>query len=111
MPNRYFRDLYCGLFRSFSSGPSTGISSRWRWFRIDGHGEVVMSRVQLAIDQIVFARTYTFGLLDQTPAADWFRQIPGGISHIGWQVGHLAFAEYRLALWRIRGQQPGDDAL
>jgi uncharacterized damage-inducible protein DinB len=26
-------------------------------------------------------------------------------------VGHLAYAEYRLALWRIRGRQPEDDAL
>jgi len=27
-----------------------------------------MSRMQLAIEQIVFARNYTIGLLDQTPA-------------------------------------------
>jgi hypothetical protein len=70
-----------------------------------------MNRLQLAIDQIVFARNYTIGLLDQTPAHDWLRQPPGGISHIGWQVGHLAFAEYRLALLRIRGPQPEDDTL
>jgi hypothetical protein len=30
------------------------------------------------------------------------------VSHIAWQVGHLAFAEYRLALWRIRGVLPQD---
>jgi hypothetical protein len=70
-----------------------------------------MSRLQLAIDQIVFARSYTLGLLDQTPSADWFRQPPGGVSHVAWQVGHLACAEYRLALWRIRGPQPQDDGL
>ena len=29
-----------------------------------------MSRLQLAIEQIVFARNYTIGLLDQTPADD-----------------------------------------
>jgi hypothetical protein len=67
-----------------------------------------MSRLQLAIEQIVFARNYTIWLLDQTPATEWFRQPPGGVSHVAWQVGHLAFAEYRLALWRIRGQQPQD---
>jgi hypothetical protein len=33
-----------------------------------------MSRLQLAIEQIVFARKYTIGLLDQTPTAEWFRQ-------------------------------------
>jgi hypothetical protein len=70
-----------------------------------------MSRLQLAIEQIVFARNYTLGLLDQTPASEWFRQPPGGVSHVAWQVGHLAFAEYRLALWRIRGPQPRDGDL
>jgi hypothetical protein len=49
-----------------------------------------------------------FGLLDQTRTEDWFRQPPGGVTHIAWQVGHLAFAEYRLALLRIRGSQPQD---
>jgi hypothetical protein len=67
--------------------------------------------LELAIEQIVFARNYTIGLLDETPAAEWFRQPPGGVSHIAWQVGHLAFAEYRLALWRIRGARPQDSEL
>jgi len=70
-----------------------------------------VSRLQLAIAQIVFARTYTIGLLDQTPAGEWFRQPPGGVSHVAWQVGHIAFSEYRLALWRIRGERPGDGEL
>ncbi len=70
-----------------------------------------MSRLQLAIDQIVFARNYTLGLLNQTCVEDWFRQPAAGVSHIGWQVGHLALAEFRMALWRIRGPLPKDDAL
>jgi hypothetical protein len=70
-----------------------------------------VSRLQLAIDQIIFARNYTIGLLDQTKTEDWFRQPPGGVSHIAWQVGHIALAEYRLSLWRIRGTQLHDDAL
>src|SRR5215472_13849759 len=70
-----------------------------------------MSRLQLAIEQIIFARNYTMWLLEHTPAGDWFRQPPGGVSHVAWQVGHLAFAEYRLALWRIRGVQPQDGEL
>jgi hypothetical protein len=67
-----------------------------------------VNRLQLAIEQIVFARNYTNRLLDQTPATEWFRQPPGGVSHVAWQVGHLAFAEYRMALERIRGPQPQD---
>jgi hypothetical protein len=51
----------------------------------------------LAIEQIVFARNYTLRLLDQTPKGDWFRLPPGSVSHVGWQVGHIAFSEYRLA--------------
>jgi hypothetical protein len=69
-----------------------------------------VSRLQLAIEQIVFARNYTIGLLDQTPADEWLRVPPDGVSHVAWQVGHIAFSEYRLALWRIRGERPGDDA-
>ena len=60
-----------------------------------------MSRLQLAIEQIVFARNYTIGLLNQTPTDEWFRVPAGGVSHVAWQVGHIAFSEYRLALWRI----------
>ncbi len=70
-----------------------------------------MTRLELAVEQIVCARNYTIELLDQTPVAEWFRQPPGGVSHVGWQVGHLAAAEYRLALWRIRGAQPQDGEL
>src|SRR5580693_6936023 len=74
-------------------------------------GEAIVSRLQLAIEQIVFARNYTIELLDQTPKAEWFRLPPGGVSHVAWQVGHLAFSEYRLALLRMRGPQPQDEGL
>jgi DinB superfamily len=70
-----------------------------------------MSRLQLAVEQISFARNYTIRLLDQTPAADWFRQPRAGVTHIAWQVGHLAMAEYRLALIRIRDARPEDAEL
>jgi hypothetical protein len=70
-----------------------------------------MSRLNLAIEQIVFVRNYTNRLLDQTKEADWFSTPPGGVSHIAWQVGHLAMAEYRLALERIRGPRPEDGNL
>lgn len=70
-----------------------------------------MTRLEVAIEQIVLSRAYTIGLLDQTPDSEWFRQPPGGVSHVGWQVGHLAAAEYRMVLWRIRGAQPQDDEL
>jgi hypothetical protein len=70
-----------------------------------------MNHLQLAIEQIIFARKYTIGLLDQTSATEWFRLPTAGVSHVAWQVGHIALAEYRLALLRIRGTQPQDEAL
>jgi uncharacterized damage-inducible protein DinB len=70
-----------------------------------------MSRLQVAIDQIAFARNYTLRLLDCLDADQWFQIPTSGVSHIGWQVGHIAIAEYRLALWRIRGQQVQDEGL
>ena len=70
-----------------------------------------MPRLRLAIEQIAFARGYTVRLLEQTKLEDWFRQPPGGVTHIAWQVGHLAIAEYRLTLMRTRGPRPDDNEL
>jgi hypothetical protein len=67
-----------------------------------------MSRLDEAIRQIKFARQYTNELLDQTDPADWFRMPNEGVTHIAWQVGHLALAEYFLTLDRIRGRKPED---
>ncbi len=68
-------------------------------------------QLQFAVEQITFARNYTLKLLETIEPADWFRIPPGGVSHVAWQVGHLAMAQYRLALERIRGQLPGDERL
>lgn len=70
-----------------------------------------MIRLQYAVDQLLFARNYTLDLLDTIDTVDWYQTPTPAVTHIGWQVGHLAFAEYRLALVRIRGRQPGDDQL
>src|SRR5262249_6717897 len=70
-----------------------------------------MSRLQLAIDQITGVRGYTVRLLDHVEPKDWFRFPAGGVTHIAWQVGHLAMAQYRLGLERTRGRRPGDDEL
>jgi hypothetical protein len=67
-----------------------------------------MSVLHLALDRIAFARNYTLRLLDTIPLTDWFRQPQGAVSFVGWQVGHLAVAEYRLALERIRGRRDSD---
>ena len=70
-----------------------------------------MSRLELALSEIHVARTYTLRLLNDLAPEDWFRQPAEGVTHIAWQVGHLAMAEFRLALERIRGERPDDAAL
>src|SRR5438105_4735512 len=61
-----------------------------------------------AIQQTEFPRHYTLSLLAETDAADWYRLPPGCPTHLAWQVGHLAMAEYGLCLFRQRGRQEID---
>jgi len=70
-----------------------------------------MSRLQLAIRQINFACAYTIRLLDHTKVEDWFRFAADGVTNIAWQDGHLAVAEYRMGMERIRGVRPEDEKL
>jgi len=67
-----------------------------------------MSRLELAISQIKRVRKYSMRLLENTNPDEWFQQPTEGVTHIAWQAGHLAMAEYRLALERIRGKLPED---
>lgn len=64
----------------------------------------------LACEQIAFARQYTNSLLADIAEREWFVIPPGSSSHIAWQVGHLAMAQYGLTLMRIRGKLPEDAA-
>ena len=59
----------------------------------------------LAIAQIEFARTVTLSLLADIDEGDWFAMPRGSPTHVAWQVGHLAMAEYGLCLFRQRGRQ------
>jgi hypothetical protein len=65
----------------------------------------------LAIQQIEFARNYTLSLLADVDEADWYRLPPGCPTHLTWQIGHLAMAEYGLCLFRQRGRQEIDREL
>jgi hypothetical protein len=70
-----------------------------------------MTRLQIALSQINAAREYTQTLLAEILVADWFRQPTPAVTHVAWQVGHLAMAEYRLGLERIRGPRAEDAEL
>ena len=70
-----------------------------------------MSRISEVLGRIQTVREYTVSLVDAVPESEWFRQPTEGVTHVAWQVGHLAMAQYRLALDLVRGVQPGDDEL
>jgi hypothetical protein len=64
-----------------------------------------------AIRQIRFSRIYTKQLLRDLTPDEWFWQPPEVASHIAWQVAHVAAAQYGLCLMRVRGREPGDEAI
>ncbi len=66
------------------------------------------SRLADALDRIRFARMYSLRLIESIPQADWFRAPTEGVTHVGWQVGHMAVAQYRLCFMQLRGPKPED---
>src|SRR5262245_5726774 len=69
------------------------------------------SQLESALERIKFARQYTARFLNDLAPDDWFWQPPGLTTHIAWQVGHLAVAQYNLCLRRIRDRIDADHAL
>ena len=70
-----------------------------------------LAGLQLAIEQIKFARAYTQTLLADIDDDEWCRVPVGASTHLAWQLGHLAMAEYGLCLFRQRGRRSEDIAL
>lgn len=69
---------------------------------------MIPSRIDAFLTRMQFARMYTLRILETIDPGDWFRVPPAGVTHVAWQVGHLAFAEFRLILERLCGHSPGD---
>lgn len=67
-----------------------------------------MTRLDGALARIDKARSYSLELIECFEPADWFRQPAEGVTHLAWQVGHLAIAEFGLALVRVRGKREED---
>ena len=59
------------------------------------------------IYQLERTRVLSLGMIDRVPHERWF-EMPSGITHVGWNVGHLAIAEYFLGLVFTRGIQETD---
>jgi hypothetical protein len=70
-----------------------------------------LSLLQAALGQLTFARGYTLSLLADIGVDEWFTMPAGAPTHLAWQVGHIAMAEYGLCLYRQRGRQEIDGEL
>lgn len=68
------------------------------------------TRLTVVLDQLRMTRKYTLERLHDFHEDEWFA-MPGGVTHAAWQAGHLAMAEYRLCLDRIRGVRPDDERI
>ena len=70
-------------------------------------------RIGVALNLLASARQYLDSMLEGLTDDDWFWVPSSGVgsnaiesycSHIAWQVGHIAMAEYGLMLFRQRGR-------
>lgn len=61
-----------------------------------------------AVAQVRWMRTYTLQLIDSVPQELWYRMPVGMSTHLAWQVGHIAVAQYGLMLFRQRGRVESD---
>lgn len=68
----------------------------------------MQDELKLPLQQIRTAREYTLSLIEDLKSDEWYQMPSPPISHIAWQVGHIAMAQFRLCLERLRNLQPGD---
>ena len=69
------------------------------------------NRLQTAAERIQFSRAYTTQFISDLTDEEWFWTPPGFVTHIAWQVAHVASSQYSLCLLRVRGRQESDDAI
>jgi len=69
---------------------------------------MAIAMAELALSQLVSARQYLESLLADITDDQWLVMPAGCATHVAWQIGHLAMAEYGLCLFRQRGREPAD---
>ena len=60
--------------------------------------------------QLERTRAFSLQMIARVPHDKWF-EMPLGITHVAWNVGHMAIAEYFLGLVLVRGFQDEDAAI
>ena len=71
----------------------------------------ISQRLDIAKRQLHSARQYLLEMLDGLEEDDWFWMPESKTTHIAWQVGHVAMAQYGLTLFRQRGRADIDSEL
>ena len=71
----------------------------------------ISERLEIAKQNILSAREYTLTLLEDLTDEEWFWMPSPAFSHIAWQAGHIAMAQYGLTLFRQRGRAEVDTSL
>jgi uncharacterized damage-inducible protein DinB len=69
------------------------------------------SRLEMAINRSRGSRLFTQQFLKDLTDAEWYWSPPQFTTHVAWQVGHIAVAEYGLCLRRVRGRTTADESL
>ena len=59
------------------------------------------------IYQLERTRVLSLQMIERVPHHQWF-EMPAGVTHVAWNVGHLAIAEYFLGLVFVRGARESD---
>jgi len=70
-----------------------------------------MSPRESALERIRWSRKFTEQFLPDLMPAEWFWSPAQYPTHVAWQVGHLAVAQYNLCLRRVRGRIAEDESL
>ncbi|MCA8999760.1 MAG: DinB family protein [Planctomycetaceae bacterium] len=63
------------------------------------------ARLNELIARLDFARAYNLKFVEGISETDWYRFAEGNVTHLAWQFGHLAVAEYRLIMGRVVGEE------
>ncbi|PHS18429.1 MAG: hypothetical protein COA78_02050 [Blastopirellula sp.] len=63
---------------------------------------------ELTKERIIFTQKLVGDFIHGIDKADWFRMPSEGVTHIAWQVGHLAIANFGLGITKQRSLGPED---
>ena len=69
------------------------------------------ARLTIAAQQLDKVRHFTKMFLADLAPEEWFWNPSELVTHIAWQVGHLACAQYSLCLKRMRGPSDVDESI